>query len=248
MPSIRASAEGAAVGAQAHRLTVTFATAAGAVTAVENLSLSVARGECLGVVGESGAGKSQVFLAVMGLLGRERARLGQCALCRHGAPRPHPAALDRVRGARIGMVFQDPMTSLTPHLTVGEQLSEVMRRHLHLTAARRAPARSALLERVQLTDPAQRMHQYPHELSGGMRQRVMIALALACAPQLLIADEPTTALDVTVQAQILALLAELKRERRDGDGAHHPRSRRGGGCRRPRGGHARRRPGRRRRQ
>jgi len=215
MPSTHATTE--AAGAPAvltlDRLTVTFATAAGAVNAVDDVSLSVAPGECLGVVGESGAGKSQAFLAVMGLLaanGRARgsARFAGTELI--GMP---PAALDHVRGLRIGMVFQDPMTSLTPHLTVGEQVAEVAMRHLHLSRAAARSRALELLERVQLTDPARRLRQYSHELSGGMRQRVMIAIALCCGPQLLIADEPTTALDVTVQAQILALLAELKRER-----------------------------------
>jgi peptide/nickel transport system ATP-binding protein len=217
MPSTLASTEAAAPAAQTvlelDRLTVEFATAGGTVCAAADVTLSVARGECLGIVGASGAGKSQLFLAVMGLLtanGRARgsARFAGTELI--GLP---AAALDRVRGSSIGMVFQDPMTSLTPHLTVGEQVAEVMMRHLRLGRAAARARALELLERVQLTDPAQRMDQYPHELSGGMRQRVMLAIALCCGPRLLIADEPTTALDVTVQAQILALLADLKRER-----------------------------------
>jgi oligopeptide/dipeptide ABC transporter ATP-binding protein len=194
-------------------LTVTFSGTAGAVNAVQKLSLSVAPGECLGVVGESGAGKSQAFLAVIGLLAANGRASGSARFAGTELIGLPGAALDRVRGAHIGMVFQDPLTSLTPHLTIGAQLCEVIRRHLQLPGAAARSRALALLERVQLTDPAERLRQYPHELSGGMRQRVMIALALACGPRLLIADEPTTALDVTVQAQILALLAELKRER-----------------------------------
>ena len=195
------------------QLSVSFDTPAGRVDAVQDVTLTVRRGESLGVVGESGAGKSQTFLAVMGLLAanavaRGSARFGETELLTLT-----PAALDRVRGSGIAMVFQDPMTSLTPHLTVGAQLAEVLVRHRSLTwPAARVVARD-LLERVHVSDPARRLGQYPHELSGGMRQRVMIAIALAGEPRLLIADEPTTSLDVTIQAQILALLAELKRER-----------------------------------
>lgn len=229
-------------------LNVTFSTPDGEIAAVRDFSLSVARGECVGVVGESGAGKSQAFLAAMGLLaanGRVSGRASFRAMDANSYPMAHQsatmgassglpgprsggmngtagvidllaqrgAALDRVRGVRIGMVFQDPMTSLTPHLVVGDQIAEPIVRHLDVSW-RDARARAlGLLQQVHVTDASRRMTQYPHELSGGMRQRVMIAIALACDPELLIADEPTTALDVTIQAQILSLLAELKRTR-----------------------------------
>ena len=194
-------------------LGVTFDTPQGRVVAARDVTLSVARGECLGVVGESGAGKSQVFLAVMGLLAANGRAHGSARFEDTELLTLTPAALDRVRGAGIGMVFQDPLSSLTPHLTVGDQLSEVLLRHMPVSADAARERALTLLERVQVTDPTERLGQYPHELSGGMRQRVMIALALASDPPLLIADEPTTSLDVTVQAQILALLAALKRER-----------------------------------
>jgi peptide/nickel transport system ATP-binding protein len=193
-------------------LNVRFHTPDGEVAAVQDFSLAIRRGECVGVVGESGAGKSQAFLAVMGLLASNgrvsgRASFGTMDLIGRSDD------LDRVRGARIGMVFQDPMTSLTPHIPVGDQVAEPIVRHLRVSWREARSRALALLRRVHVTDAPQRMKQYPHELSGGMRQRVMIAIALACEPELLIADEPTTALDVTIQAQILALLAELKRER-----------------------------------
>jgi peptide/nickel transport system ATP-binding protein len=210
--SIRVSTEAPLL--EIRDLAVSFATPAGEVEAVSQLSLAVEAGECVGIVGESGAGKSQAFLAVMGLLAanarvRGSARFEGEELL--GQPASH---LNRVRGSRVGMIFQDPLSSLTPHLRVGDQIAETLVRH---TRASWKDARSRaleLLERVQVPDPARRLSQYPHELSGGMRQRVMIAIALACGPKLLIADEPTTALDVTIQAQILALLAELKREQR----------------------------------
>ncbi|HKF96889.1 MAG TPA: ABC transporter ATP-binding protein [Steroidobacteraceae bacterium] len=217
MPSIPASTERSRPEPEAllslRELCVRFETPRGPVAAVQGVTLSVGRAECLGVVGESGAGKSQLFLAVMGLLaanGRAAgsALLGGSELIGLGA-----AALDRVRGAQIGMVFQDPMTSLTPHLTIGAQLLEVLRRHRGLDRSAARARAQELLELVQVSEPARRLRQYPCELSGGMRQRVMIALALAGEPRVLIADEPTTSLDVTIQAQILALLAELKRTR-----------------------------------
>jgi oligopeptide/dipeptide ABC transporter ATP-binding protein len=212
MHSIRATAEESAL--RLEGLNVRFQTPDGEVAAVQDFSLSISRGECVGIVGESGAGKSQAFLAVMGLLapnGRVSGRatsFGATELIGQG--RRH---LDRVRGARIGMVFQDPMTSLTPHIPVGDQVAEPIVRHLKVSWREARSRALALLQRVHVTDAPQRMTQYPQELSGGMRQRVMIAIALACDPELLIADEPTTALDVTIQAQILSLLAELKRER-----------------------------------
>ena len=175
---------------------------------VDQVSFDVAPGACLGVIGESGAGKTQVFLALMGLT-PPRARLS-------GAARLAGVDLFKsqgIRGREVAMIFQDPMTALTPHLSIGDQIAEplVAHRGSSWSDARRRAAE--LLEQVRMSDVPRRMRQYPHELSGGMRQRAMIAMALACDPRLLIADEPTTALDVSVQAQILALLRELIRER-----------------------------------
>ncbi len=194
-------------------LNVGFSTPEGEVAAVKDFSLEVRRGECVAVVGESGAGKSQAFLATLGLLASNGRASGKALFGSRDLITQGRAELDRVRGERIGTVFQDPMTSLTPHIVVGDQVAEPMVRHLGVSWREARSRALALLQQAHVTDAPRRMTQYPHELSGGMRQRVMIAIALACEPELLIADEPTTALDVTIQAQILALLGELKRER-----------------------------------
>jgi peptide/nickel transport system ATP-binding protein len=193
-------------------LSVTFVTPQGEVAAVQDASLSVQRGECVGVVGESGAGKTQLFLATLGLLAPTARVTGRVSLAGEPLLGLPPRELDRIRGARVGLVFQDPMTSLTPHLRIGEQIAEPIVKHCRASWEQARRKAVALLDRVHVPDAARRMREYPHELSGGLRQRVMIAIALACEPELLIADEPTTALDVTIQAQILALLADLKRE------------------------------------
>ncbi|MES1156863.1 MAG: dipeptide ABC transporter ATP-binding protein [Alphaproteobacteria bacterium] len=193
-------------------LSVTFDTPEGAVEAVKQASLAIAPGECLGVVGESGAGKTQTFLGAFGLLA-ENGRVdgavkfqGQHIL---DAPREE---LDQIRGKQVGFVFQDPLTALTPHLTIGAQLYEVLRHHVGVRGAEAERHAFEWLERVRIPDAARRLKQYPHELSGGMRQRVMIAMAMLCQPALLIADEPTGALDVTMQAQVLDLIDELRRD------------------------------------
>jgi oligopeptide transport system ATP-binding protein len=182
------------------------------VAAVSDLGFAIEEGESVGVVGESGAGKTQAFLSIMGLL----ARNGRCAgsarfrgqeLLGLGAKE-----LNRIRGVRLAMVFQDPMTSLNPYLRISRQMTEVLIEHRGMSAADARAASLRLLDQVGIPDARRRFDLYPHEFSGGMRQRVMIAIALLCQPDLLIADEPTTALDVTVQAQILELLERLRRD------------------------------------
>ena len=191
-------------------LNVSFATREGPVQAVRELSFSLGSGEVLGIVGESGSGKTQAALALTGLLAGNSRMSGSVLFDgRQLAGLPEPALAD-IRGARIAMIFQDPMTALNPYLTIGAQMALVLKRHRRLRAAAALAECERLLTAVRITDAGQRLHMYPHELSGGMRQRVMIATALLCRPSLLIADEPTTALDVTVQAQILALMAELR--------------------------------------
>jgi peptide/nickel transport system ATP-binding protein len=190
-------------------LTIAFHTDRGLLRAVDGLSFSVEPGRTLAIVGESGCGKSATSLAIMGLLAPNAAVTGRMALA--GVPLTRERQR-RARGGEMAMIFQEPMTSLNPAFTAGEQVAEALRLHEGLDASTAMRRAVAMLERVRIPEAARRARQYPHQLSGGMRQRVMIAIALACRPKLLIADEPTTALDVTVQAQILALLDELKRE------------------------------------
>ena len=195
-------------------LQVRFDTPDGVVEAVRGLDFELAAGESLGIVGESGSGKSQSVLALLGLLaanarvtGSARLAGGDGGIELIGARR---RVLERVRGARIAMIFQDPMTALNPHLRIVTQIAEVLVRHRGLRG-RAARARAIeMLEAVRIPDAARRARYFPHQFSGGMRQRVMIAMALACEPEILVADEPTTALDVTVQAEILDLLAEAR--------------------------------------
>jgi peptide/nickel transport system ATP-binding protein len=195
-------------------LRVSFGSAAGREQAVRGLDLSISEGESVALVGESGCGKSTAALALMRLLPDSAACTGQILFAGRHIPELSAADMRGLRGRSISMIFQEPMSSLNPVHRVGDQIVEVLRAHEPLSrdAARRRAVE--LLERVQIAEPARRFDDYPHQLSGGQRQRVMIAIAIACGPRLLIADEPTTALDVTVQAQVLALLDRLRRELR----------------------------------
>ncbi|MBY6277146.1 ABC transporter ATP-binding protein [Symbiobacterium thermophilum] len=193
-------------------LRTTFKTYAGDVQAVRDVSLTVREGECLAVVGESGSGKSVTMLSVMRLLANNARIEGRAIFQGVDLLSLPEREMRRIRGKDIAMVFQDPMTGLNPTLTVGLQLREGMMYHLGLSRAEADKRAVELLNLVGVPEPERRLKQYPHEFSGGMRQRVMIAIALACNPRLIIADEPTTALDVTIQAQILDLLKRLKKE------------------------------------
>jgi dipeptide transport system ATP-binding protein len=195
-------------------LCVTFPTARGPLHAVDGLDLDVESGEVLGVVGESGSGKSVAMLAVMGLI-RRPGRVSADVLRFDGVNllALSPRARRRLAGRDLTMIFQEPTSSLNPCFPVGWQISEVLRVHLHLSRAAARSRTLELLRQVGIPAPEQRLSAFPHLLSGGMNQRVMIAMAIACNPRLLIADEPTTALDVTIQKQILELLAALQRER-----------------------------------
>ena len=193
-------------------LSVTFRLPEGEVAAVDGVSFDVAPGEIVGLVGESGSGKSQILFSLMGLLAPNGRVSGQARFDGQDLLALSPRALDRVRGVTMSMIFQDPMTSLNPYKRVGDQLAEGLIVHKGLGRAAAWAEAVRMLDRVRIPDAASRARRYPHEFSGGMRQRVMIAMALLVEPKLLLADEPTTALDVTIQAQVLDILAELARE------------------------------------
>jgi oligopeptide/dipeptide ABC transporter ATP-binding protein len=195
-------------------LVTTFDTDAGRLTAVDGVSFDVRRGRTLGIVGESGCGKSVTALSIMRLLPQPMGQIRGGRILFEGrdlATLP-PAELHRIRGGRIGMIFQEPMTALNPVQPIGRQLSEVFLLHRTQDAADAWRRGTEMLRKVGIPAPEIRMHEYPHQLSGGMRQRVVIAMALACEPAVVIADEPTTALDVTIQAQILELMQALQRD------------------------------------
>ena len=194
------------------RLQVHFSTAGGVVRSVNGLSFDIHAGETVAIVGESGCGKSVSSMAVLRLVPTPPGRLaGRILFEGRDLLAASEAELQDIRGNQISMIFQEPMTSLNPVLTVGSQISETLRLHQGMTASQATARALEMLALVGITDPQRRLYAYPHQLSGGMCQRVMIALALACNPKLLIADEPTTALDVTVQAQILDLMRDLQR-------------------------------------
>ncbi|MDH3437544.1 MAG: ABC transporter ATP-binding protein, partial [Betaproteobacteria bacterium] len=198
---------------QIEDLRTQFYTSAGTVRAVDGISYTVNEGETVGIVGESGCGKSVGALSILRLIPDPPGRIASGSIRFAGTNllTLNDAEIRKVRGGQIAMVFQEPMTSLNPVLTIGLQLCETMELHLKMTPEQARSRATELLGMVGISEPERRLQQYPHHLSGGMRQRVMIALALSCKPKLIIADEPTTALDVTIQAQILELMKDLTR-------------------------------------
>lgn len=193
-------------------LNTLFDTPEGDVAAASNISFSLEKGQSLGVVGESGSGKTQIFMAIMGLLAKNGRTSGEANFKGQNLLGMPVKELNKIRGVSMSMIFQDPMTSLNPYLKVSKQMSEVLIEHKGMNKSAAIERSIELLELVGIPEARKRVHMYPHEFSGGMRQRVMIAMALLCEPDVLIADEPTTALDVTIQAQILELLERLKDE------------------------------------
>ncbi|WP_394182198.1 oligopeptide/dipeptide ABC transporter ATP-binding protein [Yoonia maritima] len=193
-------------------LKVSFTTPEGEVNAVNGLNLSLNEGETLAVVGESGSGKSQTAFATMGLLAKNGRATGTINFDGQNLLGMSTKALNKVRSQQIGMIFQDPMTSLNPYLRISEQMAEVLTLHKGMSKRDAITESVKMLDAVRIPDARNRITNYPHEFSGGMRQRIMIAMSLLCRPRLLIADEPTTALDVTVQAQIMQLLGDIRRE------------------------------------
>jgi len=199
---------------QVRGLRTTFRGEQGEVPAVDGVDLRVERGRTLGIVGESGCGKSVTALSIMGLVPQPPGRIaaGEILLDGEDLLKAKPGRMRDLRGDQLAMIFQEPMTSLNPAFPVGNQIAEALLRHREIGKEEAAKAAIEMLRRVRIPSPERRAADYPHQLSGGMRQRVMIAMALACDPKLLIADEPTTALDVTIQAQILELMRELREE------------------------------------
>ncbi len=195
-------------------LTTAFMTGRGEITAIEEVSFSLKEGEILGIVGESGSGKSVTALTIMGLLPTPPARIAAGKVLFQGKELTKLSSreMQRIRGPGIAMIFQEPMTSLNPVFSIGDQIMETIKAHENLPAAALRKRAVDMLDKVGIPSAARRLDDYPHQMSGGQRQRVMIAIALACNPKLLIADEPTTALDVTIQAQILDLLMDLRDE------------------------------------